>query len=456
MKIDQDKIMTRVAVIGAGPSGLMQLKAFHSAAEKGAQIPEIVCFEKQEDWGGMWNYSWRTGTDEFGEAVHSGMYRSLWSNCPKECLEIADYPFEAHFGKRTGSYPPRAAMCDYLKGRVEKTNVRNWIRFRTPVRLLRFDEKTQKFTVTAHDLLKNHMYDEEFDYVIVCTGHFSTPATPYFEGLETFKGRVIHAHDFRDALEFKDKDVLVIGRSFSAEDIGSQCWKYGAKFITSSYRSRPIGYDFPDNWDEKPLLTRIENKTCYFKDGSAKDFDAIILCTGYQHYFPFLPDDLRLTTENRLWPLGLYEGVVWEKNPKLMYLGMQDQYYTFVMFNAQAWYVRDVILGKIKLPSKEVMQAESLKWRKREEKLETMEDAVYFQGDYLKHLIAATDHPSLDIDAVNKTFLQWKQHKIENIMTFRDHIYRSATTGNLSVMQLSSWKDAHDDSLQFYLQDAES
>ena len=64
---------------------------------------------------------------------------------------------------------------------------------------------------------------------IVASGHFSTPNVPYFDGLDTFNGRVLHAHDFRDALEFKGKDMLIVGRSYSAEDIGSQCWKYGAQ-----------------------------------------------------------------------------------------------------------------------------------------------------------------------------------------------------------------------------------
>ena len=62
----------RVAVIGAGPSGLAQLRAFQSAAQKGAEIPEVVCFEKQDNWGGLWNYSWRTGLDEFGEFLEQG------------------------------------------------------------------------------------------------------------------------------------------------------------------------------------------------------------------------------------------------------------------------------------------------------------------------------------------------------------------------------------------------
>ncbi|MBT6099242.1 MAG: NAD(P)/FAD-dependent oxidoreductase, partial [Marinovum sp.] len=45
----------RVAVIGAGPSGLAQLRAFQSAASQGADIPEVICFEKQSNWGGLWN-----------------------------------------------------------------------------------------------------------------------------------------------------------------------------------------------------------------------------------------------------------------------------------------------------------------------------------------------------------------------------------------------------------------
>ena len=44
--------MTRVAILGAGPSGTAQLRAFASAAARGAEIPEVVCYEKQDDWGG--------------------------------------------------------------------------------------------------------------------------------------------------------------------------------------------------------------------------------------------------------------------------------------------------------------------------------------------------------------------------------------------------------------------
>jgi trimethylamine monooxygenase len=441
----------RVAIIGAGPSGLAQLRAFQSAAAKGADIPEVVCFERQEDWGGIWNYTWRTGTDELGEPVHCSMYRYLWSNGPKECLEFADYTFEEHFGRPIASYPPREVLWDYIKGRVEKAGVRGKCRFRTPVRLVEYSDDSGKFTVTAHDLVKDHVYTEEFDYVVVASGHFSTPNVPFFKGFDTFGGRVMHAHDFRDALEFKGKDIVIVGTSYSAEDIASQCYKYGCKSVTISYRTNPTGFHWPDSFKQVPLITKVEGNKVHFKDGSSTDADAIILCTGYLHHFPFLPDDLRLKTGNRLWPLDLYKGVVWENNTKLMYLGMQDQFYTFNMFDAQAWYARDVILGRIDLPSKAEMTKDSKAWRAREEKLGTDEEKIYFQGDYTQELIDATDYPSFDVTGVNKTFMEWEHHKHENIMGFRDNSYRSLMTGTMSPKHHTPWIKAMDDSMKSYL-----
>ena len=441
----------RVAVIGAGPSGLAQLRAFQSAAKKGEDIPEIVCFEKQDDWGGLWNYTWRTGTDEYGEPVHGSMYRYLWSNGPKEGLEFADYTFEEHFGRPIASYPPRAVLFDYIKGRVEKADVRKWIRFRTPVRHVTYDDASGMFTVTVHDLVNDNEYSEEFDHVVVASGHFSTPNIPKFEGFDTFNGRVLHAHDFRDALEFKDKDILIIGTSYSAEDIGSQCWKYGCKSVTVSHRTAPMGYDWPDNWKEVPLLTKVEKNTCTFKDGTTKDVDAIILCTGYLHHFPFMAEGLKLRTANRLASADLYKGVVWVDNPKLFYLGMQDQWYTFNMFDAQAWYARDVMMGKIEVPDREARAKDVEERVAAEDAIEDDYGCIEYQGAYTGELIAETDYPSFDIAGANEAFFQWKKHKKKNIMTFRDNGYKSVMTGTMAPVHHTVWKDALDDSLESYL-----
>ncbi|MDD7970715.1 NAD(P)-binding domain-containing protein [Roseinatronobacter alkalisoli] len=442
----------RIAIIGAGPSGLAQLRAFQSAAAKGENIPEITCFEKQDNWGGLWNYTWRTGLDENGEPVHCSMYRYLWSNGPKEGLEFADYSFEEHFGKQIASYPPRAVLFDYIEGRVNKAGVRDWVRFNTAVRWVAYDDATGLFTVTVHDHSTDHVYSETFDHVIVASGHFSVPNVPHYPGFETFNGRVLHAHDFRDAREFADKDILVMGASYSAEDIGSQCWKYGAKSITSCYRSAPMGFNWPENWEEKPALDRVDGNTAYFKDGSTKQIDAIILCTGYKHFFSFLPDDLRLKTANRLATADLYKGVVWVHNPKLFYLGMQDQWFTFNMFDAQAWWVRDAIMGKIAIPADKQALLDDVRNR------ETLEDAgedtkyaIRYQADYVKELVAETDYPSFDIDGACDAFFEWKKHKAKDIMGFRNNSYKSVITGTMAPVHHTPWKDALDDSMEAYL-----
>lgn len=53
----------------------------------------------------------------------------------------------------------------------------------------------------------------------------------------------------------------------------------------------------------------------------------------------------------------------------MMYIGMQDQFFTFNMFDAQAWWARDVVLGRITIPSLDKMEEDDKKWAEREEKL---------------------------------------------------------------------------------------
>lgn len=441
----------RIGIVGAGPSGLAQLRAFKSAEKKGEEVPEIICFEKQEDWGGLWNYTWRTGVGKYGEPTHGSMYKYLWSNGPKECLEFSDYSFDEHFGKPISSYPPRSVLFDYIQGRVRKSDVRKYIRFNTTTRWVEYNEETKQFKVILDDLVNNRTYTEIFDYLVVATGHFSTPNMPYFEGVQDFPGIIMHAHDFRGADQFKDKDVLLIGSSYSAEDIGVQSYKHGAKSVTISYRSQPLGMDWPEGMKEVPLLEKFEGDLGYFSDGTSQRFDAVVMCTGYQHKFPFLPDELRLKTANCLYPENLYKGLVFNKLPNLLYLGMQDQYYTFNMFDAQAWFARDIMQGKIKLPKEEQRNDDIKLWMERSAANKNHDDEVDFQTDYVKDLIAATNYPSFDLDAVAVLFKQWLKDKDENILEYRDKTYTSVITGTKAEKHHTVWLDEMDDTFERFL-----
>lgn len=213
-----------------------------------------------------------------------------------------------------------------------------------------------------------------------------------------------------------------------------------------------MDYKWPDNFTTVPLLTKIDGRTCTFKDDSTAEIDAIIMCTGYLHHFPWLHQDLRLKTGNRLWCDTLHEGVMWPRNKKLFYIGMQDQWFTFNKFDAQAWWARDVILGRISIPSRKAMLKQWQEWRDKEEALPgTDEGCIRFQADYTKSLIDQTDYPSFDIEGVVQTKLEWKHNKHENIMTFRDKSHKSLMTGSVAPVHHTPWLTAMDDTIDCYV-----
>ena len=426
----------RVLVIGAGPSGLSQLRAF-ALAEKAVSIPTIVCYEKQSDWGGMWNFTWRTGLDQYGEPVHASMYRGLWGNAPKECLEFSDMTCDEFFGKPMPSYLPRQHFRDYIVGRAEKSNIRRWIQFNSVVKYV--DYANEVFNVRVLNLLTGKSRLEHYDYVVVAISHFSVPNIPHFEGIDSFPGRVIHSHDLRDAKHFAGQNILVIGAGLSAEDVAIQTYKYGAKSVTISYRTKSFGFNWPKEIEELPLINRIDGETVNFKDGSKRDFDSIILCTGYQHHFPFLADDLRLTTRNRMYPDHLYKGIFWHTQPRLIYLGMQKFYYILPYFDSQAWYARDVILGRIQLPSKQEMLADIESWQAREEGIKNAEDGIDFQAAYAAQLLADTDYPKVDFEARTQMFKLGQQHKRDCIVSYRDQVFTSTCTGTKGIANSTPW-----------------
>jgi len=444
-----NELVNKVAIIGSGPCGLSMLRAFQQAEKNGEKVPEMVCFDKQSDWGGLWNYSWRTGSDQFGDAVPNSMYRYLWSNGPKECLEFADYNFDEHFGKPIPSFPPREVLQDYILGRAKKSDIKKYIKFDTLVTNVEVNGK--QFRVTSKNKINNKISNDIFDNVVVASGHFSIPFIPEYDGMNNFPGRILHSHDFRDAEEFRNKNVVVLGSSYSAEDVALQCYKYGAESVTIGYRNNTMGFKWPSGMKEVYYLDKLEGKKAIFKDGHTQDADTIILCTGYLHHFPFLEESLKLRTHNRLYPPKLYKGVAWQDNLNLFYLGMQDQFHTFNMFDAQAWYVRDLIMNKIHFPSSEEITKDITNWVNKEEKLENPLQMIDFQTEYTVDLCNDVDYPKIDFELIRKHFYQWEHDKVEDIVNYRNKSFSSAVTGSIAPIHHTNWLEAIDDSMDTFM-----
>ena len=231
------------------------------------------------------------------------------------------------------------------------------------------DPQKDEFTVSVENLQGKHVLPHQhFDYICVASGHYSTPNFPEYPGIETFPGRVLHSHEFRNSLEFSGQKVLLVGSSYSGEDIAAQAIKFGAKEAIVCYRSVPTGLPWPKNIIEKPLLTHIERKTIHFSDNTQIDeVDSIIFCTGYIGHFPFMQDSLRHRSANSFYPPDLYKGVLFTAggNDKVLYLGRQDVAYTFTMFDVQAFWSVKYILGDILLPQREEMEQNWKSWFER-------------------------------------------------------------------------------------------
>ncbi len=285
---------------------------------------------------------------------------------------------------------------------------------------------------------------------------------PNFEGISKFPGRVLHSHDYRGADEFVGKNLLIIGGSYSAEDIAMQCYKFGAGSITISYRSCPMAYKWPDNIKEVPLLQRIQGRTAYFKDGSNVDnIDCIIICTGYRHNHSYMTDHLRFYSSGNLYiPSDLYKGIFWSAQPRLAYLGMQNQLYTLNMFDIQAALVRDVFLGYVKLPDNDdenKRQEEISQWQAREKTL-SIDDHEGFsdlQTDYIRDIINCCDQntvPKFDLERSNAGMYKFFNDKRKNILTYRDQPFRSIFSPyNQAPVCQTPWIKNMDDSIEGFL-----
>ena len=59
--------------------------------------------------------------------------------------------------------------------------------------------------------------------------------------------------------------------------------------------------------------------------------------------------------------------------------------------------------------------------------------------------------PGTELELGETAFIQWKKHKKESIMGFRDNGYVSPMTGTMAPKHHTRWVEAMDDSLESYL-----
>lgn len=214
----------RVAVIGAGVSGLPTIK---HCLEEGLSP---VCFEMRADLGGLWNY-----VDTVVNGRSSVMNRTSTISS-KETYCYSDFPVPDNFPV----YMPHWKFMEYLRLYAKRFDLEKCIRYNSQVveisQAANF-ASTGAWNVTVKDTDgQDKTTTERFDGVFICNGHHQKRLTPQIQGQDLFKGTQMHSNEYRTWKGFEGKRVVIVGLGVSGAEIASELSQICSQVILSTRR----------------------------------------------------------------------------------------------------------------------------------------------------------------------------------------------------------------------------
>ncbi|CZR56739.1 related to flavin-containing monooxygenase [Phialocephala subalpina] len=365
----------RIAVIGAGPTGLAAAK--YLVAEKA--FDKVDVYEQQAEVGGVWNYTpslaervpvpqttprvppekpiWPKGAT--APIFSNPMYERLNTNIPKNLMQFSDQDFPSE----SLLYPTREDVQEYLIKYSHE--IRHLISFSTQVEDITLTkmEDQDRWTLLAKSTITEEKSHKEYDAIVVASGHYSVPWIPNVPGIAEFNTAypsvISHSKIYRSPDSFADKKVIVVGNAASGLDIGNQISVVCKEPLLNSVTAPaelPIGVK---NKVEVPAIAEylVDGRGVRFEDGRVeKDIDAIVYCTGYLYSFPFFKslDPPLVTTGRRT--IGLWQQLFNIAHSTLAFTALGQKIIPFPMSEAQGAAIAKVWSNNLELLSTEEME----------------------------------------------------------------------------------------------------
>ncbi|KAL4786964.1 hypothetical protein BJX76DRAFT_319655 [Aspergillus varians] len=387
-----------VAIIGAGPAGAIAVDAF---AQEQA-FDRIRVFERREKAGGCWLYDEEpaplTDFDALAERTadqpvaapgplpgyfqrakqhrfdDTPVYPALEANIDAGIMEFSQEPIpEVRSANSTRLHGPdtpfrhHTVIQKYVESLLNRKGYGRLVEYSTTVENVekRAGSGSGRWVLTLRKqtpgLDKDYWWQEEFDAVVVATGHYAVPYVPYIQGVKEFAaaspGSVLHTKGFRDPETYRGKRVITVGASVSGADTAVSLIGIAQSPIYAAVRGKYNPYFGDEAFkhpqiQRKPSISHIDGqgtrRTVHFEDGtSVPDVDHIIFGTGYSWTLPFLPT---VATRNNRVP-DLYLHIFHQQDPTLAFIGAVAAGFTFKVFEWQAVLAARVFTGKATLPS---------------------------------------------------------------------------------------------------------
>jgi len=144
------------------------------------------------------------------------------------------------------------SILDYLNETADEYGLRDHIRFNTMLTAARWDSNEGLWTVTVKSPAGEQQMQAQILYM--CTGYYrySEGYMPDFPGMDRFKGPIIHPQKWPEDLDYKGKNVVVIGSGATAVTILPAMANNGAGHVTMLQRS-------PTWYATRPAKDRFAN-----------------------------------------------------------------------------------------------------------------------------------------------------------------------------------------------------
>lgn len=200
--------MSRVAIIGGGPTGLAVARELNAA-----DVP-FVLYEAEADFGGVWNSDGGSGRT----------YPSLHLISAKLNTQFPDFPMPAEYP----DYPNHRQMLAYLRAYAARYGLYEKARF--GARVERLEPCEQGWSVTIAGGAR-----DTHELVVICNGLQRTAYLPQVPDAD-FQGEVMHASAYRSPDLLRGKRVLVVGGGNSGCDIASDAVHHARRVYHSTRR----------------------------------------------------------------------------------------------------------------------------------------------------------------------------------------------------------------------------
>lgn len=236
--------MKRVAIIGAGASGLICAKVLLDSGYS------VTVFEKTNNVAGVWNYSEQEGV----------LYGSLRTNLPKEIMifenQEVDYESEESF---VSYYDVKQYLENNARAwQIDKCTCLN----SEVIGLIPLPNLKDKPFWQITYLNNNIKYEETFEFVVVCNGHYNKPKFPSeISGLSTLSQKYIsHSKDYRSPNNY-GKRVICVGYSSSGMDISQELYNSGREVYVSirGFGSDKELYNLENKTNTVKFISEIQN-----------------------------------------------------------------------------------------------------------------------------------------------------------------------------------------------------